>query len=38
MIIISDGESIIEIDHVNHDEPIMSNPDELCNLATKAAR
>lgn len=35
MIIISDGEAIIEIDHVNHDEPITSNPDELCNLATK---
>jgi len=35
MIIISDGESIIEIDHVNHDEPIISNPDELCNLAAK---
>ncbi|MCG9632649.1 methylated-DNA--[protein]-cysteine S-methyltransferase [Vibrio sp. Isolate30] len=35
MIIISDGESIIEIDHVNHDEPITSNPDELCNFATK---
>ena len=35
MIIVSDGESIIEIDHVNHDEPIISNPDELCNLAAK---
>jgi methylated-DNA-[protein]-cysteine S-methyltransferase len=35
MIILSDGESIIEIDHINHDEPIMSNPDELCQLATK---
>ncbi len=35
MIIISNGEAIIEIDHVNHDEPIMSNPDELCNLAMK---
>jgi methylated-DNA-[protein]-cysteine S-methyltransferase len=35
MIIISDGEAIIEIDHVNHNEPIISNPDELCSLATK---
>lgn len=35
MIIVSDGDSIIEIDHVNHDESITSNPDELCNLATK---
>tara|TARA_Y100000588_G_scaffold258438_1_gene273063 strand:+ start:420 stop:908 length:489 start_codon:yes stop_codon:yes gene_type:complete len=35
MIIISDGEAIVEIDHVNHDESITSNPDELCNLATK---
>jgi len=35
MIIISDGESIIEIDHINHDEPITSNPDKLCQLATK---
>ena len=35
MIIVSDGESIIEIDHVNYDEPITSNPDELCQLATK---
>ncbi len=35
IIIVSDGESIIEIDHVNHDEPIISNPDELCNLAAK---
>lgn len=35
MIIISNGESIIEIDHVNHDEPVTSNPDELCQLATK---
>ena len=35
MIIASDGEAIIEIDHVNNDEPITSNPDELCNLATK---
>ena len=35
MIIISDGEVIIEIDHVNHDEPITSNPDKLCQLATK---
>ncbi|MBY7733088.1 methylated-DNA--[protein]-cysteine S-methyltransferase [Vibrio splendidus] len=30
MIIISDGMSIIEIDHVNHDETIVSSPDELC--------
>ena len=29
------AKSIIEIDHINHDEPIISNPDELCNLATK---
>tara|TARA_Y100000588_G_scaffold5468_1_gene6565 strand:+ start:746 stop:1234 length:489 start_codon:yes stop_codon:yes gene_type:complete len=35
MIIISNGEAIIEIDHVNHDESITSNPDELCSLATK---
>jgi len=35
MIIISDGESIIEIDHLNHDEPITSNSDELCRLAAK---
>lgn len=35
MVIVSDGESIIEIDHVNPDEPTTSNPDELCNLATK---
>jgi len=35
MIIVSDGESIIEIDHVNHNESITSNPDELCHLATK---
>ncbi|MCG9553868.1 methylated-DNA--[protein]-cysteine S-methyltransferase [Vibrio sp. Isolate31] len=35
MIIVSDGEAIIEIDHVNNDEPITSNPDELCQLATK---
>jgi len=35
MIIISDGEAIVEIDHINHDEPITSNPDELCLLATK---
>jgi methylated-DNA-[protein]-cysteine S-methyltransferase len=35
MIIISNGEAIIGIDHINHDDPITSNPDELCNLATK---
>lgn len=35
MIIISDGESIIEIDHINHDESITSNPDKLCQLAAK---
>ena len=35
MIIISDGEAIIEIDHINHDESITSNADELCQLATK---
>ncbi|MFM2596688.1 methylated-DNA--[protein]-cysteine S-methyltransferase [Vibrio fortis] len=35
MIIVSDGESIIEIDHVNHNESITSNPNELCHLATK---
>ena len=35
MIIVSDGVSITEIDHVNNDEPITTNPDELCQLATK---
>ena len=35
MLIISNGEAIIEIDHVNHDEPITSSPDEFCNLAAK---
>ncbi len=33
MIIVSDGEMIIEIDHINHDEVITNNPDELCQLA-----
>ena len=35
MIIISNGDAIIEIDHVNHEELMTSNPDELCQLATK---
>ncbi|CDU10756.1 Methylated-DNA--protein-cysteine methyltransferase [Vibrio coralliirubri] len=35
MIIVSNGVSIIEIDHINHEELITSNPDELCQLATK---
>ncbi|PTO78195.1 methylated-DNA--[protein]-cysteine S-methyltransferase [Vibrio splendidus] len=35
MIIVSNGVSLIEIDHVNHEELMTSNPDELCQLATK---
>ncbi|MDN2667528.1 methyltransferase [Vibrio lentus] len=35
MIIVSNGVSLIEIDHVNHEELMTSNPDELCLLATK---
>ena len=35
MIIVSNGVSLIEIDHVNHEEPMTSNPDELCQRATK---
>ncbi|MFA0031213.1 methylated-DNA--[protein]-cysteine S-methyltransferase [Vibrio sp. 10N.261.49.A12] len=27
--------SLIEIDHVNHEELMISNPDELCQLAAK---
>lgn len=30
IIIVSNGEAIIEIDHVNHDEAIVCNHDELC--------
>ena len=30
MIIVSNGEAIIEIDHVNHNEAIDCDPDELC--------
>lgn len=35
MIIVSNGVSLIEIDHVNHEELMTSNPDDLCQLATK---
>ncbi|PTP60914.1 methyltransferase [Vibrio splendidus] len=35
MIIVSNGVSLIEIDHVNHEELTTSNPDDLCQLATK---
>lgn len=35
MIIVSNGVSLIEIDHVNHEELMTSNPDELCQRATK---
>jgi O-6-methylguanine DNA methyltransferase len=35
MIIVSNGVSLIEIDHVNHEEPMTSNPDDLCQLAVK---
>ncbi|MEZ9761299.1 methylated-DNA--[protein]-cysteine S-methyltransferase [Vibrio splendidus] len=35
MIIVSNGVSLIEIDHVNHEELMTSNPDELCQLAAK---
>ncbi|PTO80814.1 methylated-DNA--[protein]-cysteine S-methyltransferase [Vibrio splendidus] len=35
MIIVSNGVSIIEIDHINHEELITSNSDDLCQLATK---
>ncbi|UQV21868.1 methylated-DNA--[protein]-cysteine S-methyltransferase [Vibrio sp. J383] len=35
MIIVSNGVSLIEIDHVNHEERMTSNPDDLCQLATK---
>ena len=30
MLIVSNGQAIIEIDHVNHFEAIDCNPDELC--------
>ncbi|MGR5357479.1 methylated-DNA--[protein]-cysteine S-methyltransferase [Vibrio chagasii] len=30
MIIVSNGEAIIEIDHINHYETIVCNHDELC--------
>ncbi|MEZ9548635.1 MULTISPECIES: methylated-DNA--[protein]-cysteine S-methyltransferase [Vibrio] len=35
MIIVSNGVSLIEIDHVNHEELMTSNSDDLCQLATK---
>ncbi|MEZ8631959.1 methylated-DNA--[protein]-cysteine S-methyltransferase [Vibrio lentus] len=35
MIIVSNGVSIIEIDHINHEELMISNPDDLSQLATK---
>ncbi len=35
MVIISNGDAIIEIDHINHEEPITENPDKLCEQATK---
>ncbi|MFA0524556.1 methylated-DNA--[protein]-cysteine S-methyltransferase [Vibrio sp. 10N.222.52.C3] len=35
MIIVSNGVSLIEIDHVNHEELMISNPDDLCQLAAK---
>lgn len=35
MIIVSNGVSIIEIDHMNHEELITSNSDDLCQLAVK---
>lgn len=35
MIIVSNGVSLIEIDHVNHEEPMTSNPDDLCQLTAK---
>jgi len=35
MIIVSNGVSLIEIDHVNHEELMTSNPDDLCQRAAK---
>ncbi|MGR5336182.1 methylated-DNA--[protein]-cysteine S-methyltransferase [Vibrio gigantis] len=35
MIIISNGDAIIEIDHINHEELMTSHPDDLCQLAVK---
>ncbi|OEF85283.1 methylated-DNA--[protein]-cysteine S-methyltransferase [Vibrio splendidus] len=35
MIIVSNGVSLIEIDHVNHEELMISNPDDLCQLAMR---
>ncbi|MDH5897668.1 methylated-DNA--[protein]-cysteine S-methyltransferase [Vibrio splendidus] len=35
MIIVSNGVSLIEIDHVNHEELMTSNPDDFCQLAAK---
>ena len=35
MVIISNGDAIIEIDHINHEEPITENPDKLCEQVTK---
>ncbi|CAH7065010.1 Methylated-DNA--protein-cysteine methyltransferase [Vibrio chagasii] len=35
MIIVSDGVSIIEIDHVNHDEAVVCNHDELCRKVSR---
>ncbi len=35
MIIVSNGVSLIEIDHVNHDEAVTNNPDELCLEASR---